>query len=335
MRERPTSRLSTSGRIGTDCYSRTVNRVLVLGVPRSGTTWVGEALGRTSGSSYVHEPDGTSDPFSFRAKFSQHFDPILDPRDEAPDLERLWQGAFAGGARPNSVRGRIARRAFRRVTSEQKRAALLHGHFTPRLRIAYSMAMPRVATDADNVVVKSVNAALCAEWITTRWDPRVVVVSRDPRNVLSSWLSLGWNGPDPVHYRALGDIAEQRWGAKAPPPDAPTLARAAATVATLSLALRDALRRNDDWLQVTHEALCADPVPRLVQLAAALGLTWSPEAEAYVVESDRPGVGYRTERVASEQADRWQERLSPEQLALIDSVLAQFPAPLSDPLTSV
>ena len=32
-------------------------RVLVAGLPRSGTTWVGEVLGRTAGARYLHEPD--------------------------------------------------------------------------------------------------------------------------------------------------------------------------------------------------------------------------------------------------------------------------------------
>ena len=36
-------------------------RVLVAGLPRSGTTWVGEVLGRTAGARYLHEPDNHLD----------------------------------------------------------------------------------------------------------------------------------------------------------------------------------------------------------------------------------------------------------------------------------
>ena len=32
-------------------------RILVAGLPRSGTTWVAEVLGRTAGARYLHEPD--------------------------------------------------------------------------------------------------------------------------------------------------------------------------------------------------------------------------------------------------------------------------------------
>ena len=44
-----------------------VAQVLIVGVARSGTTWVGQTLGRTQGVHYVHEPDGDHDAFAFRA----------------------------------------------------------------------------------------------------------------------------------------------------------------------------------------------------------------------------------------------------------------------------
>ena len=39
-----------------------MTRVLILGVPRSGTTWSGRALGATEHAAYVNEPDGFVDP---------------------------------------------------------------------------------------------------------------------------------------------------------------------------------------------------------------------------------------------------------------------------------
>src|SRR5438309_11762976 len=53
---------------GTDEYLRSgeqspaapPRRVLIVGAPRSGTTWVGHALERAPGVIYVHEPDNDS-----------------------------------------------------------------------------------------------------------------------------------------------------------------------------------------------------------------------------------------------------------------------------------
>ena len=300
----------------------------MLGVPRGATTWVGRLLGRTAGSVYVHEPDGTADPFAFRAKLHHHHHPILSPGAEAPELARLWDGAFAGGGLSRTPRDRVARRAYKGVTGAQKGAARSGGRFTPRLRLAYLAAEPRVAVDAENVVVKTVTGALCAEWIVERWQPRVVVVSRDPRNVISSWIDLGWNTPRGPIYRALADLAADRWGVSIPPIDAPPIERAAAVCATLMVALRDGLRLHPDWLHVIHEDLCEDPVAGFRSAAAALGLRWSEDAEELLAASNRPGERYATQRVAAEQPERGRRRLTADQVDAIAEVLDRFPAEL-------
>ena len=77
-------------------------RVLVAGLPRSGTTWVGEVLGRTAGARYLHEPDNhLLRPEAWWAKRRLGPYPELDPGDDAADYERLWALAFAGGPRPS------------------------------------------------------------------------------------------------------------------------------------------------------------------------------------------------------------------------------------------
>lgn len=309
-------------------YAEGVNRVLVLGVPRGGTTWVGQTLGRTAGSVYVHEPDGTSDPFAFRAKYSLLHHPILDPGDRVPGLERLWEGAFSGGGRPGGLRGRLAQRAYREVTGVQKIRARQQGRFTPRLRVAYLAAVPRVAVDTEHVVVKSVNAALCADWIAGRWNPRVVVVSRDPRNVMASWLSFGWNAPQGPMYEAFTSLAARRWGVVLPALDAPPIDRATAACATLMVALRESLRDHPEWLHLAHEDLCSDPHGAFKAAAAALGLEWTEQASRFLDDSNRPGDGYATRRIASEQSERWRARLGAEEVRTISSVLDRFPEEL-------
>ncbi|MBM3674640.1 MAG: hypothetical protein FJW88_06730, partial [Actinobacteria bacterium] len=72
-------------------------RFLLVGVPRSGTSWTGTALGLTAGTRYVDEPDGFRDAFAFRVMMRRGENPVLDPADPAPDYEQLWSGAFAGG----------------------------------------------------------------------------------------------------------------------------------------------------------------------------------------------------------------------------------------------
>src|SRR5262245_15969523 len=155
--------------------------VLIAGVPRSGTTWIGRALGRTAGATYVNEPDGFRDPFAFTVMLGRGENPVLAPGDAAPDLERLWAGALAGGRPAGSVRDRVARSLYERTPLDDRRAARAAGRATGRLRLVTLAAVPRVGEPtARHAVVKSVQCALSLEWIAARFTPRVLVVERNP-----------------------------------------------------------------------------------------------------------------------------------------------------------
>ncbi len=93
----------------------------------------------------------------------------------------------------------------------------------------------------------------------------------------------------------------------------------------LSLALEEAAALHPQWVVRTHDYLCLDPVAKFRALYADLGLTWSERAEEYLTKNDRPGEGFPTQRVASDQPDAWKTRLTPAQVASMAGVLDGFP----------
>jgi hypothetical protein len=304
-----------------------MSALLIAGVPRSGTTWIGRALGHTDGTVYVNEPDGFRDPFAFRVMLAHGENPILTPGDEAPDVDRLWAGALAGGRPAGTARDRIARTLYDRTPLEERRDARASGGAGGRLRLAARLSVPRVAEPGRPVVVKSVMSALCLEWIADRFRPRVLLVERNPFNVLSSWSELGYVR-NPRETAALIVHARHRFGVEPPPADAPHLARQAFVFAVLTSALREAAERHPDWVRARHEDLCVDTHVRFPALAAELGLGWGGEAARFITDSDADGTPYRTQRRTEEQPDRWRERLDDEQVATIRDVLGRFPAAL-------
>lgn len=297
----------------------------MVGLPRSGTSWIGNALGRAASTAYVHEPDGDHDPFAFRARRGSFITPQLTPGDAAPELERLWSGAFAGGRRPHSFRSRLAWRLYRRSPVDQRWDAWLEGRVSPGLRLISALAVPRVAVPGvRNVVAKSVRAEWHVEWIAQRFDPAVVIVERHPLNVLSSWSELGF-GKDPRALPGLGRMASERWGVASPALDAPLIERQAFVFGVGASALREAAIRNPSWASVTHEQACVEPAAAIRALMAEVGLEWGEETERYLVESDREGSGYRTQRRAADQPERWRTRLDAGQVELVLATLARFP----------
>jgi hypothetical protein len=108
------------------------------------------------------------------------------------------------------------------------------------------------------------------------------------------------------------------------------LQRLAWEVGLFTCALRGGVEAHADWLSVSHEHLCADPIARFRSLFEQVGYPWSPAVEDYLRESDRPGEGWSTHRVAADQPDRWRRRLDAGQIREAWSILSRFEAPWVD-----
>jgi hypothetical protein len=175
-------------------------------------------------------------------------------------------------------------------------------------------------------MVKSVHAPLALEWIWARLGPRTLVVLRHPLNVVASWLELGWGGcaleTNPV-VRAFAS----RWDLPELTGDASRLQRLAWEAGLFTCALRDGVDRHSEWIAVSHEDLCIDPVGRFRDLFRRIDYPWSQHVADYLEETNRPGEGWSTNRVAADQPERWRRRLSGEQVREVWSVLSRISAP--------
>src|SRR5437868_6400530 len=127
-------------------------RVLVVGVPRSGTSWIGYVLSRAPGAIYVNEPDSPEvNPSAAGIRSGVWEHGSLGRDDEAPpEYEALWTTAF------HPPRG---------------------GRFRRHAR---------------TVVVKSVKSHPTLEWVAERFEPKILIVRANLLSVVSSWVRMGW-----------------------------------------------------------------------------------------------------------------------------------------------
>jgi hypothetical protein len=136
--------------------------VLVLSLPRSGSSWTGEALGYASNALYLREPvtqgaaeQGDQTFYDLGTVFT------LDDAEIEAKYRRLADRSFAGWP----------------TFSQQ--IASFPAQWNLRQRAAR------------RVVIKEVNPLAC-QWYLKRYQPRLVFLVRHPAAVALSWQKNGW-----------------------------------------------------------------------------------------------------------------------------------------------
>lgn len=278
---------------------------------------MGEALAATEHAIYVHEPDNHGHrSLAMFAKAGLGAFPALLPEQRAPRLERLWNAAFNG-----AQRGRVDRiaEAISGGRSLERRLDVVAERGVPPIGRKQKRRIGSGSGTRPTPIVKSVQAMFCTEWLLARYDVQLVVVRRDPRNVLASWLDMAW-GDLGAFCQATTRAAESRAAMSTPTDD---FARRAWAVAVICEEV-ERLAALPGAVVVTHEDACRAPQTYLRTRAVEAGLCWGPAADAYVAQSEAPGEGYDTHRVAAEQIERWRRTLTSDQLANAEALFARF-----------
>jgi len=297
--------------------------VVIVGLPRSGTTWTMRVLGTSPGTVKVLEPDHEEKfAAAIHAKRRLGRYPCLVPGQQAAAYRELWEWVLAGGQdswRSVQARRLLGPRYESRIFAEKmdlttEVAALLARN--PRPSKQY----------LGRVVAKSIHAHMSLEWLAQEFDITPLVLLRHPASVLASWMEVNLKESRYSTLESRQDIRTRyldRWGVGQPGPD--RVETLSWRIALLIAVLEEIVADHPTWQVRTHEQLCTDSVATFHTLFDDLGLEWSGATEEYLVANNVAGVGFETKRVASEVVDSWQKRLDDEQLATLRRVLAQFP----------
>ncbi len=305
--------------------TRSHRPILILGLPRSGTTWTMRVLSAGPGTTPVGEPDNEDkSPAAIHAKHQVGRYPVLGPEEDCPPYRRLWEWIMDGA--PEDGRARLARHLLGPGAVNR----IHEGRPGPVTWLAGMVARsPRAAprpAGGPRLVVKSIHAQLAAEWLANAIDVEVLILLRHPANVLASWLEVNLKDArnSTLEYRPeIRARYLEPWGVPLPGPD--PVERISWRIGLLVAALEDALTRHPEWHVRHHEELCTDPVSEFQRLYAELGLAWADGSAEFLEDHNTPGTGFMVKRVASELSDSWRRRLDDEQLATLRRVLAWFP----------
>ena len=189
--------------------------ILIIGLPRSGTTWVGQILSSAQGTTYIFEPDNEKlSPLAWLCKEGLHRFPYLTPNDYAPAYRQMWQTAFAGrnwSWLVNNAAGLVFRkRAFLleayvgektgfSYTDDSLHTVSVASHLKPyhiekhpllvfllrQLLLGRYTPLPGYRT-----IIKSVHAPLSIAWIVAQFPVKIVLTLRNPFSLYASYKRM-------------------------------------------------------------------------------------------------------------------------------------------------
>jgi hypothetical protein len=301
--------------------------VLLFGMPRSGTTWIGKLFDSHQDTYYLHEPDSvcpnTEMPLLMSATCETHqlaknVKRWLQPSSEKVIASRPFFNKSYLGAIPWSL---FLVSAY---------ASKLASHFS----LPFLHHPLRIQKKPPVIVWKSIESLGRLPALHARAQTTAIHIIRHPCGQIASTLrgeklhqfdgdlitSQDWD----LFDKLLEQSGETRF----------SLQDIKAMYPEQRLALRWGII-NDYALQISasensivliYEDLCRDPKEKLSQLFDQLGLALGDQTQQYLVQSTQSEdkAYYATRKTPLVAAYKWREQLLPEQQQRIAAIVTQF-----------
>jgi hypothetical protein len=255
--------------------------LLVTGLPRSGTSWVGKMLEASGEVVYVNEPMNPQHPPGhspgvLNARVRHRFQYISTDDDEQ------WRRAFTDT---------LALRYRFRAELRQN-----HAPYDLARMVKYGRSFTAGRLRGRRAMLDDPFAVFATGWLTQEMGCQAVVLVRDPVSFVGSWRALNWS----IHFHELleqpalvrdhlGPYVD-RMRALVGSPD--WLARTCLLWEATYDVVDRAFRALPGVHLVGYEDLVREPMTGFRDLYDSFGLTWSPAAEERIREAttEKPGA---------------------------------------------
>lgn len=263
--------------------------ILIVGLPRSGTTWLASVLNTAKGVKYFYEPFNKDHVVEAK----EHWLKYLRDDDEDPELSGLWQDIFSGCLNDDWVKRKMAR--------------------------PYNRLNGKLSFLPGRVLVKDVYSTTSLSWISKRFSPRVVIITRHPCALACSWANTFEKTRKSGRIEALERlINQQKLMDDFLSPFADYLRRQEDFFHNLGLfyganhfVLEKQRLANLDWIFVRHEDLCKNPLREYQKLFQNLNLEWTSATDSLVSRSTKinSGKAYSPFRESAKEPEKWKSQL--------------------------
>ena len=307
--------------------------IYIFGSARSGSTWLAKIFDSHPDVLYLHEPELFDRGLDILPLW---LDSEPQPRHVAAAktyLTRLLatRSSRITGARP------FFRKHYRSTGAEQLRRTLIYAaKGVERVGVARYVNRLHIPDLADRsrpmmTVIKSVSALGRAEVLIKAAEGtiRPILLIRHPCGYVSSMLRgtrIGTMKPLGELGRLQETHAAQRLGIEPGALESADCVEKLAWNWLLSNAEAYPAIRAAGGETVVYETLTRDPKTGVIELFRKIGLSWTPETEAFLDRSvSRDGGYYSVYRDPVKAAGRWRQELGEETVAKVRAIVTRDP----------
>lgn len=274
------------------------NKIAVVGLPRSGTSWLAKAVSMTEKTVYYFEPDHD---YVYGGSCLY---PYLDKLQNNGELERHIIKTFKGNVTSEYV---IAEQDLKDILA---------------------------AITARNLLVKWVHFPFCLDWIKTKFpDILFTQIIRHPVPLFLSWATKNWDpsysldtilNQENLIEGPLKEYKRVMISAKSPWEKAGAFWGSATYMQYHSQADKSLFR--------THEWYCESPEERITWLIHRLGLVEKKSLHDFLSRNrkTKPGPGYGLPRNSIDEIKKWYGKIDKNDYRDLISIINQFDFPFYD-----
>jgi hypothetical protein len=259
--------------------------VLIISMPRSGSSWVGKVLSHSTDTLYLREPISQAHRLNFPAVQSEYTNDALE---HSSYYKKCALNAFEGP--PNFIHSSIFKPARWHEAGEKVR------------------------------VIKEINP-LFLNYIMDKFQPKIIYLARNPAAVANSYFNQKWLSNR--FKRAFTDKEyidlQEKYSFKVKNEFWHDFGLFQSVVDTMSMATLDGYK---DKLIVKYEDICNNPFDEFKKLYEFSGLDFTEADKGYINKTSSTNTNYKvgnydTTRNSSEMANKWKTLIAEKDINAI------------------
>lgn len=280
--------------------------ILVTGIHKSGTTWVGKILTSSRKVGYVYEPfnNGTVN----KSPVEYWYEYVGDGVKKLPAFERYLDSHLTF--------------SFRRLLPDLLRQIHSFREFLRILRSKGNLLLNK------QQLVKDPIAVLSAEWLASRFDMDVVVLIRHPAGFVASAKTRNYQFPfghllkqKELMEKYLSPYEEEINEFARNKKDAVT--QAAMLWKLIYHVVHEYQDKYPNWIFLRNEDLALDPEGKFEELFDRLGIPMTTSIKKTIYDHSHSSKSTHTRRDSKQQVKSWKKVLTAEEIIQLKAAVSE------------